>query len=84
MKTSNSEVSVRANAREARVKADRPAEIKAQQTFQLDGEDIFFTPGQTIMQAATDDVLHQAANDSCLRSTQGRNKAPAASGLEGK
>lgn len=39
---------------------------------------------QATMQAATDDVLHQAANDSCLRSTQGRNKAAVASGLEGK
>ena len=53
MKTSNSEVSVQANAREARVKADRPAETKANNIFQLDGEDIPFRPGQTIMQAAT-------------------------------
>lgn len=53
MKTSNSEVSVQANAREARVKADRPAETKAINIFQLDGEDIPFNPGQTIMQAAT-------------------------------
>ena len=53
MKTSNSEVSVQANAREARVKADRLAETKANNIFQLDGEDIPFRPGQTIMQAAT-------------------------------
>lgn len=39
---------------------------------------------QATMQAATDDILHQAANDSCSWSTQGRNKAAAALGLEGK
>ncbi|MCF8179605.1 MAG: (2Fe-2S)-binding protein [Sulfuritalea sp.] len=52
MKKGNSEVSVQANAREARVKADLPAETNASFRFQLDGEDIPFTPGQTIMEAA--------------------------------
>jgi [NiFe] hydrogenase diaphorase moiety small subunit len=54
MKTSDSEVSAQADAREARVKTGRPAAADdADNVFLLDGEEIPFAPGQTVIQAAT-------------------------------
>ncbi|MCF8177514.1 MAG: (2Fe-2S)-binding protein [Sulfuritalea sp.] len=58
MKTSNNDISVQANEREALAKADLPADTNTDNIFQLDGEDISFTAGQTIMQAATESGIY--------------------------